>query len=74
MSMADYHRKLRAEIGEEAYLARMAHIRSYRKDFGKPFRLDYVDKQGRTGPELAAAAGRLGGKVSQYKRKQENKH
>jgi hypothetical protein len=72
VSMADYHAKLRREIGEDAYLARMARVRSHRKDFGKPFRLDYVDKQGRTGSQLAAEAGRRGGKASVYKRKQEN--
>ena len=61
--MSEYHARLRAEIGEEAYLARIAAVRAHRKDFGKPFRLDYVDKQGRTGSEIAAAAGKIGGKA-----------
>jgi hypothetical protein len=71
--MAEYHARLRREIGEEAYLERMRQARAHRKDFGKPFRADYVDKQGRTGPEIAAAAGRLGGKMRAYKHKQEKK-
>ena len=70
--MADYHRQLRAQIGEEAYLKRMAEVRSHRRDFGKPFRIDYVDKQGRTGSEIAAAAGRLGGKARAKKNNREN--
>jgi hypothetical protein len=49
----------------------MRRLRAKRRDFGKPFRLDYVDKQGRTGSELAAEAGRLGGKARSLKHKQE---
>ena len=68
MSMADYHRRLRAEIGEDAYLARMAAIRAKRKRGGGAFRLDYVDKQGRTGSEIATEAGRAGAKAQLRKR------
>jgi IS30 family transposase len=57
--MADYHIRLRAEIGEEAYLARLAAVRSHRRKFGH-FELDYVDDQGRTGSEIATEAGRAG--------------
>jgi hypothetical protein len=60
MSVADYHKALRAEIGEEAYLARCAAMRAKRQHFGGPWRKDYVDKDGRTGIEIAAAAGRKG--------------
>jgi hypothetical protein len=50
----------RQRIGEAAFADHMKRLRDKRKNFG-PFRLDYVDKQGRTGSEIAAAAGRLGG-------------
>ena len=53
----------RQRIGEAAFAEHMRRLRAKRKDFGKPFRLDYVDKQGRTGPEIAAAAGKLGGRA-----------
>ena len=53
----------RQRIGEAAFAEHMQNLRAKRKDFGKPFRLDYVDKQGRTGSEIAAAAGRAGGKA-----------
>lgn len=58
--MSQYHRNLRAEIGEEAYLARMAAVRSKRKRLGGPFRLDYVAPDGRTGSQIATEAGRKG--------------
>jgi hypothetical protein len=58
----------RQRIGEEAFAEHMRRLRDKRRDFGKPFRLDYVDKQGRTGSEIAAAAGRIGGKVRAAKR------
>jgi len=58
MSMRDYHARLRAEIGEELYLARMAAIRAKRQNLGGPFRLGYIDPQGRTGSQIAAEAGR----------------
>jgi hypothetical protein len=40
----------------------MQKLRNKRKNLGGPFRLDYVDRQGRGGSELAAAAGRVGGR------------
>jgi hypothetical protein len=63
----------RQRIGEAAFADHMRSLRAKRREFRKPFRLDYVDKQGRTGSEIAAAAGRVGGKMRQYKHKQENK-
>jgi hypothetical protein len=62
----------RQRIGEAAFAEHMRSLRAKRRDFGKPFRLDYVDKQGRTGSEIAAAAGRRGGKMRISKHKQEN--
>ena len=53
----------RQRIGEDAFADHMRRLRAKRKDFGKPFRLDYVDEQGRTGSEIAAAAGRIGGRM-----------
>ena len=32
----------------------MSAVRAHRKSFGKPFALDYVDKNGRTGSHLAS--------------------
>ena len=61
----------RQRIGEAAFADHMRRLRAKRRDFGKPFRLDYVDRQGRTGSEIAAAAGRIGGKASAYNHKQE---
>ena len=52
----------RQRIGEAAFAEHMRSLRAKRRDFGKPFRLDYVDKQGRSGSEIAAEAGRRGGK------------
>jgi hypothetical protein len=71
--MSDYHVRLRAEIGEEAYLERMRQVRAKRRLVAGPFRLDYVDKQGRSGSQIAAEAGRLGGRARASKQiKQEN--
>jgi hypothetical protein len=53
----------RQRIGEAAFAEHMQSLRAKRKDFGKPFRLDYVDKQGRTGSQIAAEAGRRGGRA-----------
>ena len=53
----------RQRIGEAAFADHMRRLRAKRRDFGKPFRLDYVDKQGRTGSQLAAEAGRRGGRA-----------
>jgi hypothetical protein len=63
----------RQRIGEAAFADHMRSLRAKRRDFGKPFRLDYVDKHGRTGSKIAAEAGRRGGKMRAYKHKQENK-
>jgi len=54
----------RAEMGEEAYKAKMARVRAARQGPGGPFRLDYVAPDGRTGSQIAAEAGRRGGKAS----------
>jgi len=62
---------LRQRIGEAAFAEHMRSLRAKRRDFGKPFRLDYVDKQVRTGSEIAAAAGKIGGKMRAYNHKQE---
>ena len=56
----------RQRIGEAAFVDHMRSLRARRRDFGKPFRLDYVDKKGRTGSEISAAAGRIGGKMRAY--------
>jgi hypothetical protein len=61
----------RQRIGEAAFADHMRQLRAKRRNFG-PFRLGYVDDQGRTGSEIAAAAGRVGGKMRAYKHKQEN--
>ena len=61
--MADYHRRLRAEIGEEAYLERMAAIRAKRTKQGGAFRLDYVAPDGRMGSEIATEAGKAGARA-----------
>jgi hypothetical protein len=53
----------RQRIGEAAFAEHMRSLRAKRRDFGKPFRLDYVDKQSRSGSEIAAEAGRRGGKM-----------
>jgi hypothetical protein len=63
VSMAAWHNKRRAEMGEEAFLARMAAFRAKRQITSGGWRLDYVDSQGRTGSQLAAEAGRRGGKA-----------
>lgn len=60
MSMRGYQTALRRELGEEKYKQRMADIRAKRRQLGGPFRLDYVDKDGRTGSQIAAEAGRDG--------------
>jgi hypothetical protein len=60
----------RQGIGEAAFVEHMLSLRAKRRDFGKPFRLDYGDKQGRTGSEIAAA-GKIGGKMRAYNHKQE---
>jgi hypothetical protein len=57
----------RERIGEAAFADHMRRLRAKRKDFGKPFRLDYVDKNGRTGSELAAAAGHIGDEMRALK-------
>lgn len=60
MSAERSHRAMatyRQRIGEAAFADHMRILRAKRRDFGKPFRLDYVDKYGRTGSEIAAAAG-----------------
>lgn len=69
--MADYHARKRAEMGEEAYLEQMRQVRAKRRQLGGPFRLDYVDAQGRTGSEIATAAGRAGYESKMSKRNQE---
>lgn len=58
--MSEYHARLRREIDEEACLERMRQVRAKRQLVAGPFRLDYVDQQGRSGSQIAAAAGRLG--------------
>jgi hypothetical protein len=55
----------RKRIGEAAFAEHMRSLRAKRRDFGKPFR------QGRTGSQIAAEAGRIGGKVRISKHKQE---
>jgi len=62
----------RQRIGEAAFADHMRRLRDNRRDFGKPFRLDYIDKQGRTGSEIAAAAGRIGGRARAKKQQESN--
>jgi hypothetical protein len=63
----------RQRIGEQAYAEHMAKVRDRRKRLGGPFRLDYVDSQGRSGSELATLAGKAGGRARSNKaNKQEN--
>ena len=59
----------RHRIGEAAFAEHMRSRRAKRRDFGKPFRLDYVDKQGCTGSEIAASAGRIGDRARAAKQK-----
>lgn len=66
--MGDYHTRLRAEIGEETYLERMAAIRAARKKQGGAFRLDYVAPDGRTGSEIATEVGRAGARARSKRR------
>ena len=64
----------RQRIGEEAFAEHMRKVRDKRTRFGGPFRLDYVDSEGRSGSELAAEAGRAGGRARSNKaNKQEKK-
>lgn len=63
----------RQRIGEQAYAEHMERVRDKRKNLGGPFRLDYVDSQGRSGSELATLAGKAGGRARSNKaNKQEN--
>lgn len=59
----------RQRIGEAAFAEHMARLRATRKKFGH-FEHDYVAPDGRTGPEIAAEAGRRG-KRGKSKHKQE---
>ena len=57
----------RQRIGEQAYAEHMRKVRDKRKNLGGPFRLDYVDSQGRSGSELATLAGKAGGRARSNK-------
>ena len=63
----------RQRIGELAYAEHMQKVRERRKNLGGPFRLGYVDSQGRSGSELGTLAGKAGGEArSNRASKQEN--
>jgi hypothetical protein len=72
MTIADWHKQRRAAMGEEAFLQYMADFRAKRKNLGRHWQLDYVDKDGRTGSQLAAEAGRKGGKARSKVNRNEN--
>jgi hypothetical protein len=63
----------RQRIGEQAYAEHMRKIRDKRKKLGGPFRLDYVDSQGRSGSELATLAGKAGGRARSNKASKQEK-
>ena len=51
----------------------MQKVRDKRKKLGGPFRLDYVDIQGRSGSELATLAGKAGGRARSNKASKQEK-
>jgi hypothetical protein len=63
----------RQRIGELAYAEHMRKVRDKRKRLGGPFRLDYVDSQGRSGSELATLAGKAGGRARSNKASKQEK-
>ena len=64
----------RQRIGEQDYAEHMRKVRDKGKKLGGPFRLDYVDSQGRSGSELATLAGKAGGRARQNKSSKQEKN
>jgi hypothetical protein len=74
MNAADRSKRAAAtfqqRLGEAGYAEYMRQLRGKRRELGGPWRLGYVDGERRTGSQLAAEAGRVGGKARKRIRQQ----